>query len=293
MKYFKLLRVDNWVKNLIIFLPLFFSSEILDVNKFSNTFFGIIGFSFVTGFVYVINDIFDVDFDKNHPDKKFRPIASGNVSIKNALIIGFVSFLVGLTVLWCCSFEAFLLSVIYFLITLLYSFKLKHISIIDFVIISLVFVIRILVGGELGKIALSQWIIVMVFLASLFLAVSKRRDDVYKYEREDKMNRKVIDKYTVELMDKIITITSSVLIVAYLLFITSEDVILRYPSKYLLVTFIFVLLGIFRYNQLTYVYNKSGSPVNILFSDRFLQIILFCWLLVYFFVIYSKKIIDG
>ena len=286
MKYLKLIRINNWVKNLFIFIPLFFSSDLLNLDKFTLTFFGSLGFSLVTSFVYIINDIFDIDFDKNHPDKKNRPIPSGIISIRKSLLIGLILFILGLITLWFTSFHSFLITIIYFILNVSYSYKLKHVPIIDFVIISIGFVIRILIGGVIGEIELSQWIIVMVFLLSLFIAVTKRRDDVYQFEVEDKFNRKVVDKYTVEFMDKIITIVSSVLIVSYLLFITSEDVVLRYSTNSLLITFIFVLIGIFRYNQITYVYNKSGSPVKILFKDRFLQIILFCWTLTFFVIIY-------
>ena len=132
--------------------------------------------------------------------------------------------------------------------------------------------------------------IVMVFLISLFIAVTKRRDDVYLYESENIINRKVIVKYTVEYMDKLITIISSTLLVSYLLFITSESVISRYPSRYLILSFLFVLIGVFRYNQITYVENKSGSPIKILFKDLFLQITLFFWVLTFFIVIYSGKL---
>ena len=292
MEYLKLIRINNWVKNLFIFIPLFFSSELLNPDKFILTLFGSIGFSFVTSFVYIINDIFDIDFDKNHPDKKYRPIPSGIISIRKSIIIGLLLFFIGLTTLWFTSFYSFLITIFYFILNVSYSYKLKHVPIIDFVVISIGFVIRILIGGVIGEIELSQWIIVMVFLLSLFLAVTKRRDDVYQFEVKDKVNRKVVDKYTVEFMDKIITIVSSVLIVSYLLFITSEDVVMRYSTNSLLITFIFVLIGVFRYNQITYVYNKSGSPIKILFKDRFLQIILFCWTLTFFVIIYLNQFIN-
>ena len=292
MKYLKLIRLNNWVKNLFIFMPLFFSSELLNPDKFILTLFVSLGFSFVTSFVYIINDIFDVEFDKNHPDKKNRPIPSGIISIRKSLLIGLFLFILGITALWFLSLNSFLLTIFYFILNVLYSYKLKHVPIIDFVVISIGFVIRILIGGVIGEIELSQWIIVMVFLLSLFLAVTKRRDDVYQFEIEDKINRKVVDKYTIEFMDKIITIVSSVLIVSYRLFITSEDVAKRYSTNSLLVTFIFVLIGVFRYNQITYVYNKSGSPLKILFKDRFLQIILFCWMLIFFIIIYLNQFIN-
>ena len=286
----KLLRVKDWVKNLFILLPLFFSGDLFDLGKLNQTLFVVISFCLVTSFVYILNDIFDIEFDKNHLEKKLRPIPSGKVSVKTSLFIGVLFLLIGLTLLWYSSIESFYLTVFYVLLNIFYSYKLKQIPIIDFIIVSIGFVIRVLIGGEIGEIELTQWMIVMVFLLSLFIAVTKRRDDVYQYESENIVNRKVIVKYTVEYMDKLITIISSTLLVSYLLFITSESVISRYPSRYLIISFLFVLIGVFRYNQITYVENKSGSPIKILFKDLFLQITLFLWVLTFFIVIYSGKL---
>ena len=286
----KLLRVKDWVKNLFILLPLFFSGDLFDFGKLNQTLYVVISFCLVTSFVYILNDIFDIEFDKNHLEKKLRPIPSGKVSVRTSLFIGILFLLIGLTLLWYSSIESFYLTVFYVLLNIFYSYKLKQIPIIDFIIVSIGFVIRVLIGGEIGEIELTQWMIVMVFLLSLFIAVTKRRDDVYQYESENIINRKVIVKYTVEYMDKLITIISSTLLVSYLLFITSESVISRYPSRYLIISFLFVLIGVFRYNQITYVENKSGSPIKILFKDLFLQIILFLWVLTFFIVIYSGKL---
>ena len=288
MKYIELIRVNNWVKNLFILLPLFFSGELFDSIKFLKIFYSIIGFSLVTSFIYIINDIFDMEFDKIHSEKKYRPIPAGKISITQSLIIGAFSLSLGLIVLWTISFNSFLLTIVYIFLNILYSVILKQLLIEDFIIVALGFVIRILIGGDIGNIALTQWMIVMVFLLSLFIAVTKRRDDVYEYELKKKINRKVVLKYTVEYMDKIITIISSTLLVSYLLFITSESVISRYPSKYLIVSFLFVLIAVFRYNQITYVENKSGSPIKIFFNDRFLQITLLLWVLTFFLVIYTN-----
>ncbi len=285
--YFKLLRIYNWVKNFFILLPLFFSGQFLNVEKFITTVNVSIGFSLVTSFVYIINDIFDRDFDKIHPTKRNRPIASGKISIVTALIISVLTLSFGLIFIWSFSRACFLLTLFYAILNILYSLKLKQVPILDFVIVSIGFIIRILIGGEIGNIELTQWIIVMVFLLSLFISVTKRRDDVYQYEFEIKTNRVVVSKYTVEYMDKLITIISSILLVSYLLFITSESVTSRYPSKFLIISFLFVLIGVFRYNQITYVENKSGSPLRILFKDIFLQITLICWFLTFLLIIYT------
>lgn len=291
MMILKLLRVRHWVKNLFIFLPIFFSGELFDIYKSYNTLLACVAFSFIASFVYIINDIFDINFDKNHREKKRRPIASGKISKNSATIIGVSLLFIGLTILFFLSYSSFMITMIYVILNFLYSIKLKHIAIVDFVIVSLGFVIRIIIGSDVSKVDLTNWTIVLVFLLSLFLAVSKRRDDVYQFEHEKKMNRKVVTQYNLKFMDKILNIISSSLLVTYLLFITSAEISDKYTQEYLLITFVFVLIGVFRYNQISYVFNQSGSPVKILFTDKFLQIVIICWIATFFVIIYSTTLL--
>lgn len=284
--FIKLIRLNNWIKNLFIFIPIFFAATILESENFIKTLFAFFAFSIITSFVYIVNDIFDIEFDKEHLEKRKRPIPSGKISIKKAILIAIFLLSLGLSVMYKISFNVFIFSIIYVVLNFGYSLKLKHIPIIDFIVVSLGFVIRILIGGDIGSVHLTQWIILLVFLLSLFISITKRRDDVFQYENEKKINRKVVDKYSVEFMDKSITIISSVLIVTYILFITSNDVIERYQSPKLYLTFLPVLIGLLRYNQITYVYNKSGSPLKILYNDVFLQIVILSWLLMFGIIIY-------
>ena len=167
MKYIELVRLNNWVKNLFIFIPLFFSSELFNSEKFTNTLIVFLGFCFVASFVYIINDVLDLEFDKNHSEKKKRPIVSKQISIKRALIIAAILLLTGVFIIGKLNMNVLYLSLFYVILNIMYSFKLKHFPIIDFFIISVGFVIRILMGGEIGEIILSKWIILMVFLLPL------------------------------------------------------------------------------------------------------------------------------
>lgn len=291
MLYLKLFRVDNWIKNLFILLPLFFSAQFFLIDKLIYALQACLAFSLVTSFVYIVNDIYDINFDKTHYEKKNRPLAAGKISVRNSLIIGFFSLFFGLIIMYYVNTVAFNLTLIYLGLNIFYSSKLKHIPIIDFIIISIGFVLRIFIGSEIGEINLTQWMILLVFLLSLFIAVSKRRDDVFLYEKMNKMNRSVVQEYSLEFIDKTISIISSVLIVAYLLFITSPEVYSRYNTDYIYFTFLPVLIGILRFNQLTYVYNKSGSPIKILFKDRFLQLVIILWIASYFIIIYGHKLL--
>jgi decaprenyl-phosphate phosphoribosyltransferase len=282
----KLLRIKHWVKNLFIFIPIFFSGDLFSSEKLITTSIVFIGFSLIASFVYIINDAFDIDFDKNHPTKKNRPLASGQITLKKALLIGSGLLILGLSLIFYVSFESFIVAIIYFVLNILYSSILKHISIVDIIIISLGFVFRILIGGFAGEIELSKWIIIMVFLLSLFLAVSKRRDDVFQFAHHNKINRSVVSQYNLEFMDKLISIISTTLLVSYLIFISADEVMNKYPSEFHIFSFLFVIMGVFRYNQITYVDNKSGSPVKIFFNDIFLKLILTLWIILFLFIIY-------
>lgn len=286
IKYLNLFRVKHWVKNFFIFIPLFFSSKFFEQENLKITFYSFLAFSLVTSFVYIINDILDIEYDKIHSEKKKRPIASGLISISTSLILGLISLIIGLASFYVLSVDALILASIYLLLNILYSFKLKHFPIVDFMIISIGFVIRVFIGGEVNSIELTNLIIIMVFLLSLFLAVSKRRDDVHEFEKTKVVNREVVKKYSLAFMDKIINIISSVLIVSYLLFITTNENISQYDFRLLFLTFFLVVMGVFRYNQITYVFNKAGSPIKIFYSDRFLQIILIIWLSTFVYTIY-------
>jgi 4-hydroxybenzoate polyprenyltransferase len=282
----KLLRAKHWVKNLFIFIPIFFSGDIFNFEKLIPTTIVFIGFSLIASFVYIINDAFDINFDQNHPTKKNRPLAAGLITLKKALMIGFVVLIFGLSLIYYISFNSFIVALIYVALNLLYSSFLKNTSIVDFIIVSLGFVFRILIGGFVGEIELSKWIIIMIFLLSLFLSVSKRRDDVFQFENYNKINRLVVSQYNLEFIDKLISIISTTLLVSYLLFISSNEVLSKYPSDFHIFSFFFVLMGVFRYIQIIYVDNKSGSPVKVFFNDKFLKVILTLWITFFLIIIY-------
>ena len=287
INYLNLLRVKHWVKNLFIFIPLFFSSQLFDIHKFYNTTITFFAFSFIASFIYVINDINDVEFDRMHYEKKNRPIASKKIPILNGFFISLLFLTTGLFLLiYFTPIIVVFISITYILMNILYTLKLKNVPILDFVIISTGFIFRVFIGAEVNNIELSNLIIIMVFLFSVFIAVSKRRDDVIDFEKNNNINRKVVKDYTVEFMDKIITITSSILLVSYLIFILSDNIASKYDFKLLFFTFCIVLIGIFRYNQIVYVHNKGGSPIKIFYSDFFLIITVLSWVITFTFIIY-------
>ena len=282
----RLLRPHHYTKNLFIFLPAFFSFKLGDTNLLLVLGLTFIAFSLVASSIYVLNDYIDKNEDATHPTKSSRPIASGKINGPTAITTGLIIVSIGLLLGSYISSITLNLLLFYILMNVAYSLRLKHIPIIDLMVISLGFVIRLLSGSISVDIFLSKWVIVITFLLSLFLALAKRRDDVLVYERSKIKPRKVLDSYNLKLVDALILITASTTILAYILWSLSNDAINRLQSEYLYITSFFVILGVFRYLQITFVFEKSGSPTNILISDSVLQMILLSWILSFVYILY-------
>lgn len=286
LDYYKLLRVNQYIKNLFIFLPLFFGLKIADWLSFSQTAVAFIGFCLVASAVYIFNDLYDIEEDKLHPVKKNRPIAAGKISKIFAWywLIGLLAG--GLLISLLLGPGIFSLFLLYALLNIFYTLKLKHLPIIDVNIVAANYVIRLFVGSIAAGVILSMWIILMTFLLALFIALAKRRDDVLIYLESGAKTRKAIDGYNLDFLNSSMIIMAAVLIVSYVLYTVSPDVIQKTHTKYLYTTAIFVILGVLRYMQLAFVEKKSDSPTDILLKDRFLQIVLAIWLLAFIFILY-------
>ena len=174
----------------------------------------------------------------------------------------------------------------YVVMNIAYSFYLKHVAILDVVIIAVGFALRLFIGSAVTDIPLSKWIVIMTFLLALFMALAKRRDDVLIYLDTGKKMRKVIDGYNLQFLDTAMAIMASVVIVAYIIYTTSPEVIARVHSEYLYLTALFVILGIMRYLQIAFVLKDSGSPVKIVLKDRFMQLILLGWIVSFVWILY-------
>lgn len=289
MKYFQLLRVSHWVKNLFFFLPIFFAGDFFGPLPL-DLFIGFFLFSFAVSSIYVINDYQDRVKDAQHPVKKNRPFAAGTINPVVGLALAVVLFLVAFVGGFLLNKIFFLYLSFYFILNLFYSFGVKNIPIIDVLIIAIGFVIRIHAGAVLANVPLSMWLILMVFLLALFMALGKRRDDVLLQMSSGIEMRKAIDGYNKEFLNVSITIVSSVILVCYLMYCISPEVVARLKTQHLFYTSIFVLVGVLRYLQIIFVQNDSGSPTKILYKDRFLQITLLLWILSFYLLIYKKDI---
>ena len=282
----QLMRPHHYVKNLFIFLPLFFALKITDTELLFNTFIAFIAFSLSASAVYVLNDYYDIEDDRLHPKKKKRPLASGAISKNQALVIMMLLFIVGFSLITTLSIKASSILALYIIINIFYSVYLKHIAIIDVTIIAIGFILRLFIGAAVSNTQLSMWIVIMTFLSALFLALAKRRDDVLIYLNTGKKMRKVIDGYNLQFLDGAMIIMASVVIAAYTTYTTSTELIERVHSENIYLTSLFVILGILRYLQITFVFKDSGSPTHVILHDHFIRLTLLAWLMTFTWIIY-------
>ncbi|WP_298717988.1 decaprenyl-phosphate phosphoribosyltransferase [Chitinophaga sp.] len=286
MQYLKLLRPKHWAKNLFLFIPPFFAGEIFLVEKLKVLGLAFVCFSLVASSIYVINDYMDIEADRAHPVKKNRPLASGAVSPAAGLAVFVLAVLLGFGLAYFISYKFMFVLGIYFLLNLGYSFGLKNISILDILILASGFVLRVKAGGVAGDVAISEWLNIMVFLLAVFMAFAKRRDDVLHKLSSGKDLRKASKGYNLDFLNASLALVSAVIIVAYIMYTMAPETMEHFKTYRLYYTSIFVIAGLLRYLQITYVDNDTGSPTKILYKDRFIQLTILLWILSFYVIIY-------
>ena len=288
MNILKILRLHQWVKNTFIFIPLFFGGSLFDMADWTSSLVAFVAFSFAASAIYSINDIVDVEADKKHPKKCKRPIAAGLVSKRQASLLAIILAIAALALPFLLN--NWMLSVVialYLAMNLCYCIRLKHYAIIDVCIVALGFVMRIVAGGVATDIVLSRWIVMMTFLLTLFLSFAKRRDDVLIMNETGMAPRKNTSRYNLTFINQAITITGGVMLVCYIMYTVSPEVIERSNSPNLYMTSFFVILGLLRYIQLTVVDERSGEPTRLVLSDRLIQLIIAGWIISFAIIIYT------
>ena len=293
-KYLKLLRVEQWVKNLFVFAPLFFSGNFFHHSLFVSSFFAFVVFSMVASSIYIINDYMDIESDRKHPEKKNRPLASGAISKKTAIgIFIFLLATVSFLIFYAQGFLGFHLGkfifiiATYFIMNIFYTFMLKHVAIIDVCIIAIGFVLRVLAGGYASGIPISQWAILLTFLLALVLALGKRRGELINAQISGR-TRKALDGYNVQFADIALSISVTLAIVSYLMFTVTPEVQSKFGMK-VFYTFVFVVFAFLRYLQQTLVYNKTESPTKIVYKDHYIQVTILLWAISFLLLIYANN----
>ncbi len=283
---YKLVRVHHWIKNIFLFIPLFFAGELFNISKLVIVIAGFLAFNLVASSIYVINDYIDIKFDRLHPKKKSRPLASGELTNIEALLIFLVLLSLGFGLAYVSQFKFFFILFLYFVINIAYTFGLKKVSILDVLLISIGFVLRVKAGGALANIYVTEWLIVMIFLLALFMALGKRMDDVYIKDVSGKEVRNSVMGYNIEFLTSAMTMIAAISLVAYLMYMMSPATEIKFGTHRLYYTFLFLIGGVLRYLQIIYVKKDSGSPTEILYKDKFIQACIFLWIFSYVFIIY-------
>ena len=281
----KLLRVKHYIKNLLILVPLFFSKNILQTDKIISSIIGVVAFSLCCSAVYIINDIRDVEKDKKHPIKKERPIASGKISIKKAIVIGVI--LIILSIL--CTIAIYKLYsiniystitylLLYLVLNIAYSFGLKNKPIIDITILSLGFLIRVLFGGVIIDVNISNWLYLTVISISFYLGLGKRRNELVKHNNKE--TRSVLKYYTKDFLDKNMYVCMALSIVFYSLWAMS------FSNNLMLWTIPIVMLIAMKYSLDIELAGSEGDPVDIIVKDKMIVLMSIFYVIYTFLIIY-------
>ena len=277
----KLFRKEQYIKNFFIFAPLFFSFQFTFTN-FISALLAFLLFSLMASSVYILNDIFDVKEDVLHPNKKIRPIASNLITTNTAYFLSILLAIIALMGSYILNINIFYVLIIYLSINILYSAKLKYIPIIDIIIIAFGFVLRLFVGGYAINEMITNWIIALTFILSIFIALAKRREDI-QLLLDGKETRRNVRFYNIEILNQSLKLLSVLIILIYLLFTLSPEVIIKFTDK-IYMTIIFVIIGLYRYLYLTLIKNHSGDPTKIFLTDRILQTTIIAWLLSFYYI---------
>lgn len=283
----KTIRPTHWIKNLFVFTPLFFSGQVTEIDKLAKVFVIFLSFSAMASAVYCLNDITDRERDRSHPEKCRRPIASGVLSVKKGFFLGLGFAMLSLVLAYSIGLLPVLLIVFYGVINVLYSVWLKHVVIVDVFCISVMFVQRVLIGGAAANVGVSSWLVMTTFLLALFLALGKRRQELVLYEDSADNHRPVLDHYTPQLADQMISLITPVILITYILYTLSEETIARFQSKLLYITALYVVFGIMRYLYLIHRKNLGSDPTELVIHDLPLLIAILGWILSFYLIIYS------
>lgn len=270
------MRPRQWVKNLLVFAPFLFAQEFHHEGRLLRVVAIFTIFTLLASGVYLVNDIADRESDRLHPKKRFRPIASGDVSVGLASVTAVLSIVGALAWLWfgLASKPLMVTCVTYLVIQALYTWRLKHMVILDVLCIASGFVLRLLAGGTAAWVRQSQWILLCTIFLSLFLALAKRRHEVATLGEDARHHRAALAGYPLALLDQLISVATGAALVSYTLYAFDEGVMARHGWDWPLLglTVPFVIYGLFRYLYLVYREGIGGSPTEVLLTDRAIQL---------------------
>ncbi len=289
----KLMRPRQWTKNLIVFVAVVFSGRALISADAFHAVLGFVLFCFLSSSVYILNDVLDAPYDRRHPEKRNRPIASRKIS-PTAGVLLFTAFAAASLAgsFWWLGWKFGVCATTYFVINLFYSFGVKRVVILDSVTIALGFVLRAIAGiyaivAEPGQ--LSEWLLICTFFLALFLAFSKRRGEITDLSGNAADHRPILASYSPKLIDEMIGVTTASSVMSYSLYTIWPGTVARLGTNKMIYTIPFVVYGIFRYLYLIYKKGQGAQPSAILITDRPLQVNILLYVAAVFFILYVVK----
>ena len=286
-KYLKLIRVKHWLKNALVFLPLFFSNNLLKLDYLITTLIVFFVFSFSSSIVYVINDINDIEKDKKHPIKKKRPLAAGIISIKNAyktiaILVAVALIMISILYIKTNNLTVVIIPIVYIIMNLLYSKWLKNIPIVDVTILVLGFLLRVIYGGAVILVEVSKWLYLMIIFGSFYLGFGKRRNEIIK---NGEKSRKVLELYNKDFLDKNMYVALTLAVVSYTLWCVDPITTARIGHDYMFWT-IPILMIILQLYSLNIERDSYGDPIDVILSDKVLVATIIIFIIIMIGLLY-------
>ena len=282
------MRPQQWLKNFFIFAPLIFSRNVTDPLLFKRSLLAFAIFCLLSGSLYILNDMKDMEEDKLHPLKSKRPIASDKLKRSYAIIAFVVVSVISFLLCLLLNMNFLYIALFYYILQIAYSFHLKHVVILDVFIVAAGFFIRVIAGGLAIEVYISPWLLICTALLALFLAMSKRRHEIILLEKDAESHRPILKEYSPYLLDQMIAVVTASTVIAYCLYTISEETIAKFGTTKLIFTVPFVLYGIFRYLYLIHQKSEGGTPEVLILKDKPLLLDIFLWIVCASSIIYFK-----
>lgn len=281
----KAMRPKQWVKNVLIFAALVFDRQLTVLPAIIDTVIGAIIFSLVASTIYLINDLSDIEADRQHPEKRQRPIASGQVPVRVAWVAIVVLLIISFPLAYWLSPSFAIVCGVYFVLNLAYSTWLKHVVLIDVLLLASFYVLRVVVGVTIIEVErFSPWMYLSITFLALFMGIGKRRAEYVLAQKTGDNHRRVLEFYTREYLDQLIMIVLTIAILAYSLYTFSAP---NLPENHvMMLTIPFVIYGVFRYLYLIQVRGFGEAPEEVLFKDRPFQLTIALWVVSVFLIFY-------
>lgn len=264
------MRPKQYTKNIFVFVAPLFAGRLLQVDTACQALLAFVAFSCTASVVYIINDIADREKDRQHPVKCNRPIASGRLSVKAALAGAFLLLCLAGFIVGCLNHELGIILLVYLIMNLAYSFRLKHVVIVDVLIIAMGFALRAFAGVVATGVGATSWFILCVFMLSMFLALAKRRGELELLKNHEGKQRKVLKNYSVNLIDQIMSVVSAIMLTSYALFAQNASYMSTGGGHQIgmMLTVPIVMYGVFRYMFLIHIRGLGEKPEEVLIHDR-------------------------